>query len=1484
MKDRRLFASIPVDMNMLRTLTATLAVSAALAVGQDAYEPNPDWENPQNLSQGREASRAFFVPFANREEALRGRRQDSSLVMSLNGNWKFKWVPRPDLRPLDFYRPETDVSDWDEIDVPSNWQMRGYGTPIYSNQKYTFVRDWPRVMMSPRTEEEKRYTTPATEPNAVGSYRREVVLPQDWDGREVFIQFDGVDSFFYLYVNGQKVGFSKDSRTAAVFDITRFVRPGKNVIAAEVYRYSDGSYLECQDMWRLSGIFRDVFLYSTPKVQVRDFFVHTDFERKADGSSDYGKSRLRVEVEVDNRGASASAFQVEAELLDAKNERVAQLKPMGGTVSPGQKAEVELAAEVRQPQLWSAEKPHLYRLMLYLKDRAGRVTETISRKVGFREVRLHEGRFLVNGMPVKLKGVNRHESQHANGHTVTEEECRQELLLMKRGNINHVRNSHYPQPSYFYELCDELGIYVCDEANIESHGYYYGEESLSHPQEWRAQHVWRNQNMVEQSKNHPCVVIWSYGNEAGPGDNFAAVRDWIKSRDTSRVTQYERNNDLADLCSNQYPSVNWAREIAGRRLLKPWYISEYAHILCNSMGNLEDYWKAIDSSDSIIGGAIWEWIHQSYDQEVTLPDGRRVTRQSYGGDHGEFPNDGIFCIKGVIYSDRTPTPLYEEIRKVHQNVDFACLGVTEDGTGLRIALRNKHLFTDLAEYDGAWEVCEEGSTPVAEGSFRMNLAPLQRGELVIPLSAIPREKLLPDRAYFLTVSFRLREKNDWAEKGYVVATEQIALPEELTGFSSQVSIRPMQKGQGLEVRNQDGQMLVIGQNFSVCFDKATGGVKNYIVNGQQLIGEKATLELNAFRAPLANDKWAMNQWLGNGFRHLVHSASPLLVERLKEGAVRISCDVTSRGVRKESLDSRDYDAGHFSITDKGPVTEKDFHFVTQMVYTIMPNGYISVQAGIVPSEEKIVLPRLGYVLNLPERFHHVQWYGRGPGENYPDRRAGSPVGIYSRTVEEMVERYPRPMEMGNRMDTRWVAVTDDSGVGLLVSAESGEYMDFSALPCTAQALFDAPHPEEVSPAHATVLSINACTLGLGGASCGPFPLNRDIPLSAPTTFVFSLRPVLVGDRTAEIGRESLPLAGAVTISRDEKGYVRASSATRESTIHLTLPDGSTTVYTQPFLQREEGIVRAYASREGCIDSASTYQHFETWKPDNLLRIVSCSSSSGKGESPWSLIDGRRDTYWHSRWHEPAATYPHEVVVDLGVESELRGFAVTPRQARASSRVRKVAFYVSMDGKTWSEKPDCTMELADDDNEQPAYLPEPVVAKYVKMVCLEPMTAGEPYAAIAELTPIVGRIVGQYPPHAFFSIHYASSELPEGGPARNILDGNPDTFWHSMRGVTVASFPHDLRINLGGELRLKGITCMGAPMAEGRIRDYEVYVSMDGKNWGEPVARGVLENKREQQQVLFFTPATARYIRFVALSSHDGGDYGAMAELDVITEP
>ncbi|MFI3243359.1 MAG: glycoside hydrolase family 2 TIM barrel-domain containing protein [Akkermansia sp.] len=1465
-------------MKMLKAMTTLFALTGALALGETApYTPHPDWENPENLHQNREDSRAFFVPYATEKEALKGHRDDSSFVLSLNGDWQFNWVPSPSERPVDFYKPDYDASSWAKIDVPSNWQMRGYGTPIYANQPYTMVRNAPFVMTPARNANEEQYTTIKSEPNAVGSYRKTVTIPEDWDGREVFIQFDGVDSFFYLFVNGQKVGFSKDSRTAAVFNITPYLKKGKNLVCAEVYRYSDGTYLECQDMWRLSGIFRDVFLYSTPKVHVRDFFVHTRFLQNPWGNSDYGLGKLTIDVDVRNLDKDNKGYALEGVLLDKHNNTVANLTTAAGSLKAGEEAKTELSAELEYPALWSAEKPNLYRLILKLKDSEGKVVEIISKRVGFRDIKLKDGRFLINGMPVKLKGVNRHESNHANGHYVTEEQCREELVLMKRANINHVRNSHYPQPAYFYDLCDELGIYVCDEANIESHGYYYGEDSLSHPKEWKAQHVWRNINMVEQAKNHPCVVIWSYGNEAGPGKNFDAVRDWIKQRDPSRLTQYERNNDLADLSSNQYPSIDWCRTVASRKIDKPWYVSEYAHILCNAMGNLQDYWDAFESSDSFIGGAIWEWIHQSYDQKVTMPDGKVVTRQSYGGDWGDYPNDGIFCIKGVIYSDRTPTPLYSEIRKVQQNIGMK---LVKSGD-VRIAITNKNLFTNLSEYDCQWTLCEEGNRTVSSGQLAVDLAPLQTREFVIPAAELLRGYIKPDREYFLTMNFTLKQKTDWAERGYVVATEQFKLPEALTNYSRLARTLPLPAGLEVEQKLEGKDVVLTGQDFTVTIDGATGGLKNYTSNGEELIGATPTLHLNAYRAPLANDQWIMQEWFKAGLRNMTHTASPLKMESSVNGAARISCQIVSRGIRRESMGH--YTSGKGYIVDEGAITEDDFHFTTQMVYTVLPNGMISVQASITPSSDKLTLPKLGFTMALSEDLDKATWYGRGPGENYPDRKVGAPIGIYTRNVEDMVEDYPKPMEMGNRMDSRWVALTGSNGAGIAVCASPDESFNFSALPFTPQAITDAAHPEELKAAGASILSIDAKTLGLGGASCGPRPMDRDITTSTPCAFAFSLRPVKSGESVTAVARPSLPLTDIVTLSRDSMGYVSASCPTKDATIYLRVDHGQIVQYRGPFVYRGAGVIQASAGKEGCLNSAKTEIQLDTWQPAKLWSVIGCSSQAGGREDAKNIFDGRKDTIWHNNWRDGNSRYPYTILIDMGMESTIEGFNITPRQDRDGTRVKTIKFYCTDIPEDLSGEPELVAHMINSADTQSFKLDKPKRARYVTMICTEPFAMGSTHAAIAEVDPIIKVSLDDYPAQVFYTVNYVSSELAGIGAARNVLDGNPSTYWHSMKGVTLADFPHELRINLGDERALKGITYKAAYMAEGRIKGYKIYVSTDGENWGEPVATGELANTTQVQNIMFPATQKANFVRFVATSSHDGGSTGAIAEIGTILE-
>lgn len=1441
----------------LSVLMTGLLSFASVALGD--YAPNPDWENPQNLSLNREASRAFFVPFANRDEAMKGKRSDSSLVESLNGEWKFNWVPSPERRPVDFFKPDYDVTGWKNIPVPSTWQMEGYGTPLYCNQPYAFPRKWPFVMAAPQNDKEKEYTSVLTEPNAVGSYRRNFTVPEAWDGKSVFVQFDGVDSFFYLWINGEKVGFSKDSRTAAIFDITKYLKKGENVMAVEVYRFSDGSYLECQDMWRLSGIFRDVFLYATPTVQVRDFFVKTD---RIGDSKDWN---FKVEVDLRNlkaeNGSDAPAnCSLKVELLDAQGNLVADLPRLTSLDMVGRDFRSDYEGKLVDPKLWSGEHPYLYRLVMTLTNKDGVVQEVVSKKVGVRDVKLIDGRFLVNGQPIKLKGVNRHETHNKKGHTVSEEDFMKEVLLMKRGNINHIRNSHYPQPSYFYDLCDEYGIYVCDEANIESHGYYYGAESLSHPKEWLAAHVERNKNMVEQSKNHPSIVIWSYGNEAGPGQNFAAVRDWIKQRDTSRLTQYERNNDLADIRSNQYPSVGWAESEAAKKLAKPWYVSEYAHILCNSFGNFQDYWDAFEKSDSIIGGGIWEWIHQSYDKEVTLPDGKKITIQAYGGDHNEKPNDGIFSIKGVIYSDRTPTPIWYEVKKVHQNVSFAKEAPN------KYVIKNKHCFTNLNEFQTSWEVQEEGDKVVQSGKLDFAIAPSTSQSVELPINF---KALNPAKSYYIRFAVALKEDNSWEKAGYVIAEEKVLLQDVTKAALLEMSGKPL---------NVQGT-TVSGENFSVTINPETGSIDSYVVQGKELlVPQVGGPLLNAYRAPLANDQWAMQEWFNNGLRSLTHKAEPVKVEKLKDGGVRVVTEVLSKGTRKEQMEN--YVSGKGNIKDLGPLATDSFQFRTKLIYTVLPNGVVGVNAVIVPENGKPVLPKLGYIMQLPQNMNQVTWFGRGEVENYPDRKSAAPMGIYTKSVDQMVENYPKPMEMGNRMDTEWVALRDNEGNGLMVVAD--EKMNFSALPFTPQAITDAAHPHELKRSGSVVLSVDALTLGLGGASCGPLPMDRDITRAEPITFGYTLRPIFAGQNPADVGCTVMPVTAPVVLHRDDSGMLSASTTTPNAEIRLILPNGKSVIYTKPVMFRKGGLIKAAARGEGRMSSEITESTFDVWFPNNMLSIASVSSEMpSEGEAASAMLDGKRETHWHSQWKPTESKYPHEVVLKVGTLVEIAALNILPRQGQPNGRVGELDIYLSKDGKNWPSKPATVAKMQPTAEQQKIVFDRPEAAQFIKLVCTKPANAGENFAAIAEVSIVPRKILGKLPAQALHAIAFTNSEMPAEGEAKNVLDGNPDTYWHTQYGLTLADYPHEVQIDLGSLSKATGIKYVPCKQkAAARIGDYAVYASTDGKSWGKAIATGKFAPGDAEQMISFAKPVECRYIRFEALTALEGGNSAAAASLEV----
>lgn len=758
--------------------------------GADSAPAGTDWEDPQALALNKEQPRATFYPFADAASALKiFPESDSAYWKSLDGTWKFHWVKHPDERPKDFYRKDYDVSGWDDIAVPSNWNVAGlsekgngrhkYGLPIYVNQPVIFehevkVGDWKKgVMREPR---DKRRTTYVYR-NEVGSYRRDFIVPASWDGREIFLNFDGADSFFYVWVNGRYVGFSKNSRDPACFDVTKFVRAGEAAtIAVEVYRNSDGSFLESQDMFRLPGIFRTVSLYSVPKVYLRDLFV------KASASG-----RVEIAAEIANRGNASAGEKRTLRYALYANELygdvpagaapVARAEVRLGVPASGSVSDAPLAVfEVAGAKTWSAELPYCYTLTAELLDGRGRVTEATAVQTGFRTVEIKEGRdefgregrwYFVNGQTVKLKGVNRHESHPSRGHAVTRADMEEDLKLLLRGNINHVRNAHYPDDPYWYYLCNKYGIYLEDEANIESHQYYYGKESLSHPPEWKAAHVARVMEMVHRNKNHPSIVIWSLGNEAGPGENFVHAYNALKAADTSRPVQYERNNAIVDMGSNQYPSVGWVVAASrGEAACKyPFHISEYAHSMGNALGNLKDYWDAIESSNYIMGGAIWDWVDQSlYNWDAST--GTRFL--AYGGQFGDFPNDGQFVMNGIVFGDREPKPQYHEVKKVYQNVGVRAA----DASKGELEIFNKNYFRDLSCYDVAWTLTEDGKR-VAGGMLELGEVPARTRRLVrLPLEGV---KFRPDAEYFATVEFKQKADTYWAPNGYVQMAEQVLL-------------------------------------------------------------------------------------------------------------------------------------------------------------------------------------------------------------------------------------------------------------------------------------------------------------------------------------------------------------------------------------------------------------------------------------------------------------------------------------------------------------------------------------------------------------------------------------------------------------------------------------------------------------------------------------------------------------------------------------
>ena len=1077
------------------------------AYGDKEAPTGKEWESVEELALNKEYPRAYFFSFDNEAQAAQVRPEKSPYWLSLNGQWRFHWCKTPDERPKDFYKTNYDASGWDMTPVPSNWNVQGiqkdgklkYGLPIYVNQPVIFyherkVDDWRQGVMRtpPQTWTTYEYR------NEVGSYIRYFEVPREWKGREVYIDFDGVDSFFYLWINGKYVGFSKNSRNAASFNISKYLKKGQNKLAVEVYRNSDGSFLESQDMFRLPGIFRTVALRSTPKVQIRNLNVLT----YTDNLSDW---QLKVTAEVRNLGKKEAKdyrlqYAVYKNILykdDAQKVDALQATSEVQAVAPNAIEKVSAAIDVKQPDMWSAEAPNRYVLVAQLVDKKGKVIEAASTYFGFRKVEIKEtkaeddsfgnaGRyFYVNGKPIKLKGVNRHETHPEQGHVVTHAQMEEEVMLMKRANINHVRCSHYPPDPYWFYLSDKYGIYLEDEANIESHEYYYGKESLSHPKEWEKAHTARVVEMVEAAYNSPSIVIWSLGNEAGPGQNFVTAYNHLKTLDTSRPVQYERNNDIVDMGSNQYPSVAWVKGAAtGKYDIKyPFHISEYAHSMGNAVGNLADYWEAIESSNYICGGAIWDWVDQALTNYT--PDGKPYA--AYGGDFGDFPNDGQFVMNGIIFADRTVKPQYYEVQKVYQNIKVKKLSFDT------FQITNKSYFEPMEGYEGVWKLYRNGEL-VEERSFDVSpLKPQLKGVVTIAPKRMDSKS-----EYIVVIEFRQAGDRPWAKKGFVQAREQFVIQE----AGQKPAIATVAEGSTLEL--SPDQKMIVGKDFSVMFDFDKGTIET-LRYGNNTIIENSGLALNAFRAFTNNDRWAYQQWFAKGLHNLQHKALAKSVKANADGSYSYSFTVQSQAPNAAKIEGGTASGRNkiVELTDR-PFTDADFRFVTNQVFTVYPDGSIEVQASIASNDDFVNLPQLGYLVTMPKTYFRFTYYGRGKQDNYSDRKTGAFLGIYESDVLKEAGNFPKPQDVGHHQDSRWAALTNMRGAGAIFVGT--QPMDVAALPYTAQEMTLAGHPFELPNPSATYLQLNIATTGVGGNSCGPTPLQRDRVMATQHRFGFIIRP------------------------------------------------------------------------------------------------------------------------------------------------------------------------------------------------------------------------------------------------------------------------------------------------------------------------------------------------------------------------------------------
>lgn len=1288
------------NKNITTKLAGALAVAALLlSLSGPLRGETPDWENEQVTGINKEQPRAAILPAANK-------------TLSLNGDWKFHFSMTPDKRPVDFYKPSCSVAEWDTINVPSNWQLAGYGTTIYTNVPYPFKADPPRVMGEPPKN------WPAYgERNSVGSYRRDFTLPSSWKGEQIMIRFDGVESAFYVWVNGQKVGYSEDSYTGGEFDLTPYVKPGHNMIAVEVYRWSDGSYLEDQDFLRLSGIFRDVTLFAQPAVHVRDVFLKAGLDSKnyRDGILDgtftirnSGKTTIPAGMKLNYSidGVSTSLdWQGDGGSGRVKTNNNGRLD--AGTVTiPAIPAGEEVQVKLKKTypggvNPWTAETPNLYRVTYSLD---GRDTRTVN--IGFRTVETTpDGAVLINGKAVKFKGVNRHEAHPDYGRAIPREVMEQDIQIAKSHNINTIRCSHYPNHPFFYDLCDRYGLYVMDEANCEAHGIRGSAMDISRKPSWEKAHVERNLNMVHRSKNHPSIVFWSLGNESGNGPNFEAAAAAVRAADQTRLLHYcefPHGHQSVDMDSAMYPPVEQVENWGKQKTARPFFVCEYAHSMGNALGNFKEYMDAFEASPRMIGGAIWDFVDQSLranpaDGGIYKPAPFKGVAQAYGGMFGDRPNQGNFCDNGILLGNRKTTAKTKEVKKVYQYVAL-------ERKGGKLTVRNKYFHKPLKDMNLYLVSLNPGKKHAVKRVTLPETAPGQTTVLDLPPAARTGSLMaLADAGFTLP-----KNGNNLSSQQLATMVNECEAYEwfppaaqEKQNELAAAPLPPLSIGQGNPVTIQ-------GRDFSASFHN--GMLSSLRYGRQDMILPGYPVKLQTWRAPVDNDGWFKNKVENKlKLQHTEIICSNIQTSAPAPGLARITADFTTRG--------------------------SDLSFSGQIVWTIFGNGIINASFRINPSAKGEELPRLGVTFGMPGDFGQVDYLGLGPWDNYRDRRTSCWKDVFHTTVDDIFFAYSRPQDMGNRMETDWVALGKTKGKpGLWVgSASALAPLETSVLRYTPVELDQARSLDKLPAKNKVIVNLDAFQMGLGGASCGPRPMARYQTLSEATPLGFVLAPSAA---LLDMARTTLRIPHSPVIERSGQGMVSLKSSTPEATILYSVNNGKEQTYDAPF-KLPEGSVRAWAAPETgpAIATAPSTREFPLVKGRGEWKILNASSEEPETGFSHFAIDGDPDTWWHTSYTNGLPGFPHSIAVDMGVPMTFSGFIYTPRMDSDKGLINQYAFSISDDGKYWKEVSAGKFTyhyIRKDPAVQRIDFKTPVKARYFKLDAKTPVKNGEQSATVAEL--------------------------------------------------------------------------------------------------------------------------------------------------------